>query len=145
MSLKRILMPVDLVYPDVVKKEVDMALKLIDEQGVIDMLYVDEAKVHHSMVPTASGSAFSEQHKSAFDSVQTMLEMYVPKQHRGKAIVRNGVVFDEVVLQAKRSEVDAIVMASAKPKLRSYFLGSNAAKIVRHSHCSVFVVKDDPS
>ncbi|OLQ90578.1 universal stress protein [Vibrio panuliri] len=145
MSLKRILMPVDLAYPDVVKKEVDMALKLIDEHGVIDMLYVDEARVHRSMVPTASGSAFSAQHQNAFDSVHTMLEMYVPKAHRGKAIVRNGVVFDEVVLQAKRSQVDAIVMASAKPKFRSYFLGSNAAKIVRHSHCSVFVVKDDPA
>ncbi len=145
MSLKRILMPVDLSHTDVVQKEIDMALKLIDEHGVIDMLYVDEARVHHSMVPTASGSAFSTQHQSAFDCVQTMLETYVPKQHRGKAMVRNGVVFDEVLLQAKHSQVDAIVMASAKPNFRSYCLGSNAAKIVRHSHCSVFVVKGEPT
>ncbi|MBR9874383.1 universal stress protein [Vibrio sp. J1-1] len=144
MSLKRILMPVDLSYPDVVKKEVNMALKLIDEQGVIDMLYVDEARVHHSMVPTSFGSAFSAQHQSAFDCVQMMLETYVPKQHRGKAVVRNGVVFDEVLLQAKYAQVDAIVMASANPNFRSYCLGSNAAKIVRHSHCSVFVVKGEP-
>jgi universal stress protein G/universal stress protein F len=70
-----------------------------------------------------------------------MLEQLVPKAHRGKSIVRNGVVFDEVVSQAKQSGVDAIVMASAKPKFRSYLLGSNAAKVVRHAPCSVFVVR----
>jgi universal stress protein G/universal stress protein F len=141
MSLQRILMPVDLAYPEVVKREVEMALKLIAEKGVIDMLYVDDARVHRSMVPTAAGKVFCAQHQSAFDGVQAMLEQLVPKAHRGKGIVRNGVVFDEVVSQAKQSGVDAIVMASAKPKLRSYLLGSNAAKVVRHAQCSVFVVK----
>lgn len=141
MSLQRILMPVDLAYPDVVKREVEMALKLIAEDGLIDMLYVDDARVHHSMVPATSGNAFSSHHQTSFDGVQTMLEQLVPKKHRGKSIVRNGVVFDEVVLQAKKSRVDAIVMASAKPKLRSYLLGSNAAKVVRHAPCSVFVVR----
>ncbi|MDN3697533.1 universal stress protein [Vibrio genomosp. F6] len=141
MSLQRILMPVDLAYPEVVKREVNLALKLIAEDGVIDMLYVDEARVHRRTVPTASGNVFSTQHQSAFDSVQTMLEQLVPKPHLGKSIVRCGVVFDEVVLQAKKSNSDAIVMASSRPRLRSYLLGSNAAKIVRHSHCSVFVVK----
>ncbi len=141
MSLQRILMPVDLAYPDVVKLEVEMALKLIAEDGEIDMLYVDDARVHHSMVPTVTGNAFSEHHLSAFDRVQTMLEQLVPRPHRGKSIVRNGVVFDEVVAQAKRSNADAIMMASAKPRLRSYLLGSNAAKVVRHAPCSVFVVR----
>ena len=141
MSLKRILMPVDLGYPEVVKREVAMALKLIAEGGVIDMLYVDDAGTHRSIVPTVSGQVFSAQHQSACERVQTMLEQWVPPKHRGKSIVRNGVVFDEVVLQAKQSDVDAIVMASAKPKLRSYLLGSNAAKVVRHAPCSVFVVR----
>ena len=141
MSLKHILMPVDLAYPEVVKKEVEMALKLIDSEGVIDLLYVDDARIHHSMVPTVGGKVFSSQHQNAFDTVQTMLEQFVPKQHRGSSIVRNGVVFDEVVIQAKQSDVDAIVMASAKPKFRSYLLGSNAAKVVRHAPCSVFVVR----
>lgn len=141
MGLQRILMPVDLAYPDVVRNEVEMALRLIAEEGVIDMLYVDDAKVHHSLVPTAGGNVFSDQHRSAFDSVQTMLEQLVPKAHRGQSIVRNGVVFDEIVSQAKKSGVDAIVMASAKPSLRSYLLGSNAAKVVRHAPCSVFVVR----
>jgi len=141
MSLNRILMPVDLAYPEVVKREVEMALKLISENGVIDMLYVDDARVHHSMVPTVSGSTFSDKHLSVFDSVQTMLEELVPRPHRGKSIIRNGIVFDEVVIQAKQSNADAIVMASAKPKFRSYLLGSNATKVVRHAHCSVFVVR----
>lgn len=141
MSLKHVLMPVDLAYPEVVRKEVEMALKLLAEDGVIDMLYVDEARIHHSMVPTARGTAFSEKHQAVLDTVQSMLEQFVPAAHRGKSLIRTGVVFDEVVTQAKQTDVDAIVMASAKPKFRSYLLGSNAAKVVRHAHCSVFVVR----
>lgn len=33
MSLNKILMPIDLAYPDVVKREVEMALKLIADNG----------------------------------------------------------------------------------------------------------------
>lgn len=141
MSLQRILMPVDLAYSDIVKREVKLALRLIADDGVIDMLYVDSARIHRSMVPTASSQTFSEHHQSALDGVQTMLEQLVPTKHRGKSIIRSGVVFDEVVSQAKYSNTDAIIMASAKPKIRSYLLGSNATKIVRHAPCSVFIVK----
>ncbi|MGR5131716.1 universal stress protein [Vibrio alfacsensis] len=141
MGLKRVLMPVDLAYPEVVKKEIELALKLLDEDGIIDMLYVDDARTHHSLVPTAKGKPFSAQHQAAFDTVNTMQCEFVPEAHRGNCYIRNGVVFDEIVAQAKKTNVDAIVMASAKPKLRSYFLGSNAAKVVRHAPCSVFVVR----
>ena len=141
MSLKHVLMPVDLAYPDVVEKEVAMALKLLADDGVIDMLFVDDVRVHHSMVPTVSGESFCSKHDNARFAVQAMLERLVPEKHRGHSIIRNGVVFDEVVAQAKKGKVDAIVMASAKPKFRSYLLGSNAAKVVRHAPCSVFVVR----
>ncbi|KQH84129.1 universal stress protein UspA [Vibrio furnissii] len=56
-------------------------------------------------------------------------------------MIRNGVVADEILRQAKKSSVDAIIMVSKSPKLSSYINGSTAAKIVRHSDCSVFVLK----
>lgn len=42
---------------------------------------------------------------------------------------------------AERIGADCIVVASHKPGLRDYLLGSTAARIVRHAHCSVHVLR----
>ena len=141
MSLKHILMPVDLAFNNVVEREVTMALKLLADDGVIDMLFVDDTASHRRMALTAVSDRLAEKHNTTELALQAMLDAVVPERHRGGCIIRNGTVFDEVVAQAKQSNADAIVMASAKPKFRSYLLGSNAAKIVRHAPCSVFVVR----
>lgn len=141
MSLKHILMPVDLAFNNLVEREVSMALKLLAADGIIDMLFVDDTASHRRMALTAVSDRLAEKHDMTEMAVQAMLDAVIPEQHRGRCIIRHGTVFDEVVAQAKKSNADAIVMASAKPKFRSYLLGSNAAKIVRHAPCSVFVVR----
>ncbi|MCG6268724.1 universal stress protein [Vibrio furnissii] len=139
MIFKRVLIPIDLSFTDMVKQEVEVALALIEPSGVIDIVY--DAKTHHSLAPTVSDSVFSKQHQHAFDSLKEILKHCVPRPNRGSAMIRNGVVADEILRQAKKSSVDAIVMVSKSPKLSSYINGSTAAKIVRHSDCSVFVLK----
>jgi len=42
---------------------------------------------------------------------------------------------------AKEKDVDLIIIASHRPGLQDYFLGSTAAKVVRHATCSVLVVR----
>jgi len=42
---------------------------------------------------------------------------------------------------AEKQKVDLIVIASHKPGLQDYFLGSTAARVVRHAQCSVHVVR----
>lgn len=37
--------------------------------------------------------------------------------------------------------VDCIVIASHQPGLQDYFLGSTAARVVRHAHCAVHVLR----
>ena len=37
--------------------------------------------------------------------------------------------------------VDLIIVASHRPGLQDYFLGSTAAKVVRHAKCSVLVIR----
>ncbi|WP_254463232.1 hypothetical protein [Photobacterium ganghwense] len=54
MRLKYILIPVDLAFSAVVERELAMALRLLDDDGKIDMLYVEDARAHHSMVPTVT-------------------------------------------------------------------------------------------
>ena len=42
---------------------------------------------------------------------------------------------------AERHDVDCIVVSSHRPGLADYFIGSTAARIVRHAKCSVHVLR----
>jgi nucleotide-binding universal stress UspA family protein len=55
--------------------------------------------------------------------------------------VRIGSVYHEVLEEAEASGCDMILMTSHKPGLSTYFIGSNAAHIVRHAPCSVVVLR----
>ncbi|MGC9419417.1 MAG: universal stress protein [Rhodovulum sp.] len=46
-----------------------------------------------------------------------------------------------IVDYAERHGVDCIVMHSHRPGLKDYFLGSTAARVVRHAPCSVHVIR----
>ncbi len=56
--------------------------------------------------------------------------------------VRVGSVYHEVIEEAEKASCDLILMTSHKPGLSTYFIGSNAAHIVRHAPCSVMVLRD---
>lgn len=56
-------------------------------------------------------------------------------------IVAIGSVYEEVLNAAKISETDLIVIGAHRPDLKDYLLGPNAARVVRHSDCSVYVVR----
>lgn len=42
---------------------------------------------------------------------------------------------------AKSHSIDCIVIASHRPGIQDFFLGSTAARVVRHAHCAVHVVR----
>ncbi|MGI9384394.1 MAG: universal stress protein [Methyloligellaceae bacterium] len=55
--------------------------------------------------------------------------------------VRHGAVYHEILSAAEESGADLIAIASHKPDVSDYLLGSVAAKVVRHASCSVLVVR----
>ncbi len=42
---------------------------------------------------------------------------------------------------ANSHDVGCIVMASHRPGLQDYLLGSTAARVLRHANCSVYIVR----
>jgi nucleotide-binding universal stress UspA family protein len=62
---------------------------------------------------------------------------------KARHVVATGTVYEEVLHAAKTDGADLIVIGSHRPQLRDYLLGPNASRVVRHSDCSVFVVRDD--
>lgn len=56
-------------------------------------------------------------------------------------LVAVGKVYQEVLKTAGIDGADLIVIGAHQPHLSDYLLGENAARIVRHSPCSVYVVR----
>ncbi len=56
-------------------------------------------------------------------------------------VVIEGHAGHTIVDYAAKNGVDCIVVASHRPGFQDYFLGSTAARVVRHAPCSVHVVR----
>ncbi len=55
--------------------------------------------------------------------------------------VASGTVYDRVITLADTIGSDLILISAHSPELKDYLLGSNAARIVRHSQRSVLVLR----
>ncbi|MEY1554135.1 universal stress protein [Yoonia sp. R2331] len=56
--------------------------------------------------------------------------------------VLSGRVYDSVISQADAVGADLILVGAHQPDFGDYLLGANAARIVRHAHQSVMVLRD---
>lgn len=57
-------------------------------------------------------------------------------------LVTTGSIYEEILEVAKKTDADLIVIGAHQPHLSEYLLGPNAARVVRHSKASVYVVRD---
>lgn len=94
------------------------------------------------------GSFFNEDHhETAMTEAKKLLNAEVAKVIGDDAnvnvrhIVSTGNAYDEVLKVAKEAKSSLIVVGAHKPDFKDYLLGPNAARIVRHSTCSVYVVR----
>jgi len=55
--------------------------------------------------------------------------------------VRVGHPYQTILEVAGEKNAELIVISSHQPGLQDYLLGSTAAKVVRHAHCSVMVLR----
>lgn len=55
--------------------------------------------------------------------------------------VRFGATYQEILAEAEDHGADLIIVGCHRPDITDYLLGSNAARVVRHASCSVFVVR----
>ncbi|WP_138471041.1 universal stress protein [Poseidonocella sp. HB161398] len=55
--------------------------------------------------------------------------------------VLTGTVYDRVIRLADELDVDLIMVGAHRPELKEYLLGTNAARLLRHSRKSVLVLR----
>lgn len=58
-----------------------------------------------------------------------------------KAVLVSGHAGSTIVDYAFEHDIDCIVMASHRPGIEDFLLGSTAGRVVRHSKCSVHVIR----
>lgn len=94
------------------------------------------------------GAYFEEHHVStakdkASDHLRDVIKQTLGDEaaKAAKKVVSVGRVYEEVLKVSKLDNSELIVIGAHRPDLKDYLLGPNAARVVRHSSCSVYVVR----
>ncbi|MCC5956575.1 MAG: universal stress protein [Natronohydrobacter sp.] len=114
------------------------ARTLLDEGGKVTLVHVIDE------VPGYVAASIPKEHMSARRrDVQDQLEA-IAAEGAGmniECVVREGQPSAAILGAAKEANGDLIMIASHKPGLSDYFIGSTAARIVRHAPISVLVTR----
>lgn len=142
--IKTVLCAVDITRP----KEEEGVLKQAKRIADMDSAQLDIITVVPDFGSILVGAYFQDHDvKSAQDNATEALKGFVADAIGDEAntsvrhIVAVGSVYEEVLKAAKLGRADLIVIGAHRPDLKDFLLGPNAARVVRHSDCSVYVVR----
>ncbi len=116
---------------------------MANAQGAqVHLLHVIRAApaVVSQFLPKSYESMASERIEKDLTTLAASIEL---DEGRATVSVRFGDVYQEILAHAKNISADLIIVASPKPNVGDYLLGTTAARVVRHASCSVFVVRLD--
>lgn len=134
---KTILVPIDLAHAREAKDSLEIARANIAKGGNIILLNVIEDIPKWALAQLPEGT-LARSMKNAEEKLREMCE-----KCNGIAVyeVRTGHTYQVILEVADANNVELIVIASNRPGFREFYLGSTAAKVVRHARCSVHVVR----
>ena len=138
---KTILVALDLEHGDQAREILGEAKRIADTDGAeIFLLTVVPAAppiisqyLHENYEQMVSGQARKE--------LADLAKTAGLKTGDETCLIRFGTVYVEVLAAAESLQADLIVTGSHQPNVSDYLLGSNAARVVRHSACSVLVIR----
>ena len=138
---KQILVPIDLGDPNYAKPAIDTAVAFARQTGgtvrLVNVLPMTPVMLAEYVPPDFD----VQQRRSAEETLATIAKDSGLEPGRVSSVIRQGGIYHEVLEEAKAMNADLIVMASHRPAMRTYFLGSNAGHVVRYARCSVLVVR----
>ena len=132
-----LLVAVDPTHTEKHEKALGAARSLADPTADITALTVIEP------IPgNFPGSAIPEDlQRQSGEVALGQLRQFVGPRSEINTVLLHGHPANEIIRYAKEHDVDCIIVASHKPGLADYFLGSTAARVVRHAHCTVHVMR----
>jgi universal stress protein F len=133
---KHILVPVAFDQDHPPDQAIALARRLVTPTGRISLLHVmpEVPPFAISYMPIGYGDNLGRAVQAELDSLAA------PLPH-GSAHVEAGEAGRSILAFAEDNEVDCIVIASHRPGLGDYLIGSTTARVVRHAACSVHVFR----
>lgn len=123
-------------------------LKTAARIAALDDAQLDVITVVPDFGMSLVGGFFNEDHhnkmmEEAKKKLNTQVEAALGKEANSKVrhLIAFGKTYQEVLKTAKEADTSLIVVGAHKSDIADYLLGANAARIVRHSSCSVYVVR----
>ena len=138
MSYDKILVPVAPGHGDETIKALEVARSLLSPDGRVSAVTVlEDLPRYMASEAYVVEPVFEESQQAAVDQVvQELSDLGVD------VVVKHGYPARAIVDLAKDEGHDCIVVASSQPDWRHLLLGSTAAGVVRHAHCSVHVLRE---
>ncbi|MBD3679410.1 MAG: universal stress protein [Rhodobacteraceae bacterium] len=133
---KKILVPVAFDHGETTTKAVEVAQYLVDKGGQVTALHVVEPVPGYIAQYLPEGGLEANREAVTAQMKQTLgdaagVDVDVISGYAGTAITE----------YAGKHGFDCIVIASHRPGIEDYFLGSTAARVVRHAQMPVHVVR----
>ncbi len=133
---KNILVPIALEHERDTGAAMDVAHRLLAEGGQITALHVMEALPGYTTQYLPANYA-----DTRHDEMLAALKAELGGVKDVKPAVVTGHAGTTIVEYAADHDIDCIVVASHRPGLQDYLLGSTAARVVRHAGCAVHVIR----
>ena len=134
---KTILVPIDMAHAAEGMATIDIAAEHSASGAKIILLNVVE-EIPGWAAAELPATLLEESRAKAHDDLKAIAKASgMPME----AEIRSGHAYKTILDVAQEKGVDLIIIASHRPGLQDYFLGSTAAKVVRHAKCSVLVIR----
>lgn len=133
---KHILVAVAFDEDDEPDRPIAAAQALVDKGARVTVLHVKPAVPSYAMSYIPSDYLL-ELNRAISDRLEKIAQQF----ENGVGVLIEGHSGRTIVEWAEENEVDCIIIASHRPGLQGYFLGSTATQVVRHANCSVHVVR----
>jgi len=132
---KHIIVAVDLSHGEAGKGLLDKAIQLVDQGGTIRLLHVleDVPSYIAAELPRDLNDRREAEAKVELGLLSGGVSASVESE------VRTGAAAGQILQCAEDAGADLIMIASHRPGLSDYFIGSTAARVVRHAQCSVLI------
>lgn len=137
------LVAIDLAHPEDIEEILVKAETLADISGTKLAVITVIPDFGMSMVgaffePDTMAKALEKAKESLHHHVKEFLGS---RAHDVLHVVEKGTVYEAILSYAEKLDATLIVMGAHRPTLENYLLGPNVARVVRHSTCSVHVIR----
>lgn len=132
-----IIVPIDLSQETKGRSILDLAMRLGGKGAKIVLAHILEEIPGYVAIEMPSGLI----EQSGINAREKLTEIAAAAGVDAEIVVRTGHPANQILELAEEKKADLIIVASHRPGLQDYFIGSTAARVVRHAACSVLVTR----